>query len=216
MCSFEENDKIWQTKYLLMLPPFLWEMIAVEIAFPPPEIGVGLQLCILTWRYSSIFIGDYPGFNISGTGSFSTNFEGAFRCQFLQLPFPRGLFYSVITCALPFNDFLWLSVGSCHFVIVSLAQSQNFHPIFFGYFEEEKYFRVLLSSISSPRLVMLLLLISTLIPKGPLFQAIKYDRLAPEFILPFSKKKLLWPQKVRLKNVYLTGPGSSRPLAALP
>ena len=35
---------------------------------------------------------------------------------------------------------------------------------------------------------MLLLLISTLIPKGPLFQAIKYDRLAPEFILPFSKK----------------------------
>ena len=203
MCSFEENDKIWQTKYLLMLPRSLcvgddisWNSISSarnRIALIFFFLGGGLILspqskssCILTWRCSSIFIGDYPGFNISGTGSFSTNFEGAFRCQFLQLPFPRGLFYSVITCALPFNDFLWLSVGSCHFVIVSLAQSQNFHPIFFGYFAEEKYFRVLLSSISSPRLVMLLLLISTLIPKGPLFQAIKYDRLAPEFILPFS------------------------------
>ena len=78
--------------------------------------------------------------------------------------------------------FRWiLSLCDCDF-----GSKPKFSSDIFGYFAEEKYFRVLLSSISSPRLVMLLLLISTLIPKGPLFQAIKYDRLAPEFILPFS------------------------------
>ena len=55
------------------------------------------RVCILTWRYlSSILNGDHP-FNISGTSGLSTNFEGAFHCQFIKLPFPRGLFNSVLT-----------------------------------------------------------------------------------------------------------------------
>ena len=82
-------------------------------------------------------------------------------------------------------DGAWLKAKIFIFQIFFKYFSDIFR-IFFEYFEREKIF---LCSSSSPRLVMLLLLISTLIPKGPLFQAIKYDRLAPEFVLPFWRKK---------------------------
>ena len=78
--------------------------------------------------------------------------------------------------------FCWM-LSYCHFMILTTSKL-IFSSDFFG----RKILQIICESRWGALVSLVMLLISTLIPKGPLFHSIKYDCLA-EYILPLSWQK---------------------------